>query len=216
MESTKAVGFKGSAQNSAKACCRSFSKIENSKQSNIFVISGPSGSGKGTLVKRLLKGIEGIALSVSATTRHSRADEVEGKDYYFLSEEEFAKRKEQGDFLEVARVHGFYYGTLKQEVLSKSDVDLDVILEIDPQGAFQIREKMPEAVLIFVKSPSLEALEKRLRERGTESEEVIQRRLADAKSELNQESKYDYVIINRDIEEASEQLIKLVRSKREK
>lgn len=202
-------------QNSAKACCRSFSKISNPKQTNIFVISGPSGSGKGTLIRRLLEEQKGIALSVSATTRNPRADEVDGKDYYFLSEEEFAKRKEQGDFLEVARVHGFFYGTLKQEIEQRRQAGLDVILEIDPQGALQVKERRSEAILIFIKPPSLEVLGKRLRERGTERAEVIQQRLKDAQAELKQEFNYDYVIINKDLKEASQQLIELVQSKRQ-
>lgn len=202
-------------QNSAKACFRSFSKIENSKF-NIFVISGPSGSGKGTLIKRLLEEQKGIASSVSATTRPPRTGEAEGKDYHFLSEKEFERKLSEGEFLEFARVHGCYYGTLNTEVEQKLNEGVDVILEIDPQGAFQVKEKKPDAILIFIKPPSVEDLEKRLRGRGTESEEVIRRRVNDAQNELKQESKYDYVIINKDKDKASKELLEIIESKRGK
>lgn len=121
----------------------------------------------------------------------------------------------QGDFLEFARVHGFSYGTLKQEVEQKNAAGFDVILEIDPQGAFQVKDKRNEAVLIFIKPPSLKALEQRLRERATEPVEVIERRLKDAEAELAQEFKYKYAIINDDVEQAAEELAGIIEKERE-
>jgi guanylate kinase len=139
---------------------------------------------------------------------------VEDKDYCYLTSLEFEEKIEKGEFLEWARVHDFYYGTLKQEVERKSKAGLDVILEIDPQGAFQVKEKLRDAVLIFIKPPSLEILEKRLRGRGTESEEVIERRLKNAQEELKQEPNYKYVIINADIDKASEELAHIIERER--
>ncbi len=149
-------------------------------------------------------------LSISATTREPRANEVDRNNYHFIAQQEFENLIKEAKFLELARVHDFMYGTLQDEVENKLKEGLSVILEIDPQGAQQVREKRPDAVLVFIKTPSMQELEKRLRGRKTDSEEVIKKRLGDAKHELEQVSKYDYVIINDYIEKASKELAKVV------
>lgn len=159
--------------------------------------------------------LKGLSLSVSATTRKPRATEAEAKEYYFIPQDKFERKIEQGEFLEWARVHGFLYGTLKQEV-SRKLASNDVILEIDPQGAMQVKDKCPNAVLIFISPPSLKVLEQRLRERGTDSEEVINRRLKDAEQELKQANNYDYVIINDYLERASQELADIIKKERAK
>ena len=151
-----------------------------------------------------------MSLSVSATTRKPRVNEMDGKNYHFIAQQEFENLIKEAKFLELARVHDFMYGTLQEEVEKKLNEGLSVILEIDPQGAQQVREKRSDAVLIFIKPPSIQELEKRLKGRKTDSEEVIKKRLGDAKHELQQVSKYDYVIINDYIEKASKELAKVV------
>ena len=164
----------------------------------LFVVSGPSGAGKSTVTKLVREELE-IPLSISATTRKPRVGEVDGKDYYFLTIDEFEKKIAEEGFLEYANVHGNYYGTLKSEVESKLENGLDVILEIDVQGGEQIKEKFPQAILIFFKAPNDEELEKRLRGRNTDSEDVIKVRLENSLKELEYEKFYDLVIINDEI-----------------
>ncbi|MFK4786005.1 guanylate kinase [Fusobacterium sp. MFO224] len=179
---------------------------------NLFVVSGPSGAGKSTicrLVRKMLK----INLATSATTRKPRKGEVNGVDYYFLSIEEFEEKLRNGDFLEHAKVHENYYGTLKSEVENRLSNGENVILEIDVQGGLQVKEVYPEANMVFFKTPTLKELEKRLRGRKTDDEETIQLRLKNSLKELEFENKYDISIINYTVEKSCEELINIIKSK---
>lgn len=167
----------------------------------LFVISGPSGTGKGTICKELIKD-EKIRLSVSMTTRNPREGEVHGVSYYFAIKEEFLQKIEAGGFLEYAEVFGNYYGTPKMEVLELLDKGMDVLLEIDVQGALQIKDVYPEAVLVFILPPSMEELRARLTGRATETQDVVERRLGEAAKEISYVKQYDYAVINDDLEEA--------------
>ena len=177
---------------------------------SLFVISGPSGAGKGTLVNIIMGRRDGLWLSVSATTRLPREGEGEGKSYYFLSDDEFDRLVDEGGFLEWAEVHGKRYGTLRSKVVEKIEQGADVILEIDPQGAFQVRENYPDAYLIFVKPPSFEILRERLEGRGTETAEQIERRLQTAKVELEQEKCYNRTLVNDDLDRAADELLEIL------
>ncbi len=172
-----------------------------SERGRLFVISGPSGVGKGTLVSRLAEE-PGIWVSVSATTRDPRPGEVDGSDYFFMDRDAFLDKAAAKGFIEWAEYSGNCYGTPKDTVEEHLEAGEDVILEIEVQGALQIKEQLPEARLVFVLPPSLEVLEERLRGRGTETEEVIQRRLATARLELDEKMKYDYQLVNDDLDEA--------------
>lgn len=178
------------------------------KKGVLFVFSGPSGVGKGTIKERLFKEFEGkIAFSVSATTREPREGEVDGRDYFFIDRQEFERRVENNEFLEYAEFAGNRYGTPRSYVTGLLNRGMDVLLEIDVQGALQVKERMPECVSIFILPPSFEVLEKRLRGRGTETEEKICVRLETACHELTYASSYDYQIVNGGtIEEAYAQL----------
>lgn len=170
------------------------------KRGKLYVISGPSGAGKGTVCHELLKDINN-EFSVSMTTRQPREGEVEGKHYYFVTKEEFVANIEQDGFLEHAEVFGNMYGTPRSEVLRRLEKGRNVILDIDVQGGLQVKAAMPEAVMIFILPPDLEVLESRLRGRGTESEEVVQRRLSQALNEIKLIGEYDYYVVNNDMEE---------------
>ena len=176
----------------------------------LFVISGPSGVGKGTLVSNVLSRRDGTWVAVSATTRSPREGEVDGVSYYFLSDEEFDRKVAEDDFLEWASVHDKRYGTLKSVVEEKLAEGIDVILEIDPQGAFKVRDKIPEAFLIFVQPPNFEELERRLVGRGTETSEQVERRLQTARLELEQEPCYNVSLVNDDIERATRELMSIL------
>ena len=167
----------------------------------LFVISGPSGTGKGTICKELVKD-DKIKLSVSMTTRNPREGEVHGVSYYFATKEEFLQKVDAGGFLEYAEVFGNYYGTPKMEVLELLDEGIDVLLEIDVQGALQIKEVYPEAVLLFILPPSMEELRARLSGRGTETPDVVERRLGEAAKEISFARQYDYAVINDELAEA--------------
>ena len=180
--------------------------------SKLFVISGPSGAGKGTLVARLRERRPRLGQSVSANTRIPRAGEQEGVSYFFLSPEEFQRRIDAGEFLEWANVFGNMYGTLLSEVTSKLEAGTSLILEIDVQGALQVKEKFPEAVLIFIEPPSLEVLRQRLVGRATESPEALATRLATAEKELALAERYDAVIVNDDLDTATSDLVAAVES----
>lgn len=184
----------------------------NSRVGNLFVISGPSGAGKGTLLSKVLERIPDAWVSVSATTRNPRPGEVEGKHYYFLDPERFKSLVDQEGFLEWAQVHDNYYGTLKQSVLDHMRSGDQVILEIDVQGAFQVRKALPEAHLVFIEPPSLEELERRLRQRGTETNEVISSRMKTAEVELAQKMEYDIQVVNDDLERAVNELVDIINS----
>jgi guanylate kinase len=167
-----------------------------------FIISGPSGVGKGTIVKALLQSRPDIFLSVSATTREPRPGEQDGVHYRFIDVERFRRLIEEDAFLEYAEYVGNFYGTPKRFVDEAMEQGKDVILEIDVQGATQVSAKRPDAVTIFVVPPSWDALEQRLRDRGTDSEEKLQKRLVRAKVELQAASSYSYMVINDTVEEA--------------
>ncbi|MBQ9419700.1 MAG: guanylate kinase [Synergistaceae bacterium] len=178
--------------------------------SKLFVLSGPSGVGKGTLREHALNDAKNLVYSISCTTRQPRDGEADGVQYRFITHEKFQEWIGKNLFLEYAHVHSDYYGTLKADVVRELDAGNDVLLEIDVQGAFQVREKMPEAVLIFIAPPSADELESRLRNRHTESEEALKIRLSNAVKELKLQDKYDYVIVNDDLEKASEELRKII------
>ena len=176
---------------------------------NLYIIAGCSGVGKGTLLKLFLQKNPQLKLSVSCTTRKPREGEVHGKNYFFISVEEFKKNIENNEFLEWAQFSGNYYGTQKQYIEEKLNKGIDVILEIEVQGAKQVKEKMPEATSIFIMPPSIEALEARLRGRHTESEEAIQRRLNEANREIEAGKSFDFQVVNDNLEEALNNLQKI-------
>ena len=180
----------------------------------VFIISAPSGSGKSTLVSRLLKNDERLMFSISYTTRKPRGTEENGHSYHFVSREEFEAKLAKGEFLEHAEVFGNYYGTHRSVLDQARTQGKDLVLDIDVQGARQLKIKFPEAVTVFILPPSREELELRLRARGEDSEEVIQRRLRDAADEIRNYNAYDYTIINRDRDQAAEVLSSIVRGER--
>ncbi|MFA7621068.1 MAG: guanylate kinase [Aminobacteriaceae bacterium] len=184
--------------------------MQSKPRGNLFVLSGPSGTGKGTLRKLMFERVPGIEFSVSCTTREPRNGEQEGVDYRFVSHKVFLDRLEKGDFLEYAVVHGQYYGTLKEDVLYALESGFDILLEIDVQGALQVRESMPDSVLVFVSPPSFEELEQRLRDRGTEAEDLLQVRLYNARQEMEKCGFYDHVIINDCVERAAKELESII------
>ncbi|MGI5895643.1 MAG: guanylate kinase [Oscillospiraceae bacterium] len=168
----------------------------------LVVVSGPSGCGKGTVLGQLLKNDPNVFYSVSATTRSPREGEVDGVNYYFLSKQEFERKIAEDGMLEYANYVGNYYGTPKQAVEEQCAAGHDVLLEIEVQGAMQVREKRPDAVFVFIAPPSMKELERRLVDRQTESEEVIRSRLKTAETELRFASKYDYIVVNDTVEQA--------------
>lgn len=178
----------------------------------LFIVSGASGSGKTTVIDRLLAEMPSsqVRLSVSATTRPPRAGEINGKDYHFWTRERFLEAIEAGEFLEYAQVHGHYYGTLRSEVEPYRARGTGVILDIDVQGAAQIRRLCPDAVTIFLRTSSPAVYEERLRKRGTETEEAIRKRLAAAEQEVAHAGEYDYQVINDDLDTAVATLRALV------
>ena len=184
----------------------------NSRLGNLFVISGPSGAGKGTLLSKVIERIPDAWVSVSATTRNPRPGEEEGVHYYFLDKDHFLELVNHDGFLEWAKVHDNYYGTLKESVLEHMKAGEQVILEIDVQGALQVRNVIPEAHLVLVEPPSLEELERRLRSRGTESDDVISSRMKTAEVELAQKMEYDIQVVNDDLEQAVNELTAVINS----
>ncbi|MBI5919082.1 MAG: guanylate kinase [Nitrosomonadales bacterium] len=173
---------------------------------NLFIISAPSGAGKTSLVQRLLAINSGIRLSISYTTRAPRPGEVDGRDYHFVSRESFLQMAERGDFLESAEVYGNLYGTSQSWIEAQLDSGSDILLEIDWQGAAQVRKLFTEALSIFILPPSLDALHVRLRGRRQDSDEVIAQRMAAAREDISHVSEFDYVIINDNLDEALQQL----------
>lgn len=167
----------------------------------LFILSGPSGAGKGTICKELLAQTD-LQLSISMTTRAARKGEVHGQHYYFVTEDEFVERIEADGFLEHAQVYGNRYGTPKEPVIEKLRQGIDVILEIDIQGALKVKENYPDGVFIFILPPSMSELRKRLTGRGTESAEAIELRLGETMKELSFIEKYDYCVVNGELDEA--------------
>ncbi len=167
---------------------------------SLIILSGPSGAGKGTIHKELMKHSSNLKYSISMTTREPRDGEVNGKDYFFVTEEEFKKEIENNSFLEYAIVHGNYYGTLKREVERDLDLGYDVILEIDIQGALNIKAQKEDGIFIFIMPPSMRELRDRLVKRGTETKEKLVERFKNAYKEVNEMSKYNYVVINDEVD----------------
>ncbi len=173
----------------------------------LFVVSGPSGVGKGTVIARMMQKDPSLWKSVSATTRKPRGGEVDGVDYFFVERPGFERTADGGGFLEWAEYSGNLYGTPAASVQAHLDAGENVILEIEVQGAMQVRRSAPEAVLVFVKPPSMDELERRLRGRGSESEEAIAARLEAARMELSREMEYDYVFVNDDVDATVDEML---------
>ena len=180
----------------------------------VFIISAPSGSGKSTLVSRLLATDPGLRFSVSYTTRKPRGTEKPGESYIFISREQFRERIERNEFLEYAEVFGNFYGTSRRNLDVAASEGKDLILDIDVKGARQLKDKIPEAVSIFILAPSRDILEQRLRSRSEDSQETIQRRLRDAAEEIRNYKQYDYVLVNHQVEESVATLAAIVRAER--
>lgn len=183
---------------------------ENSK-GRLLIISAPSGAGKGTLIKRLVERMENIWVSVSATTRSPRPGEIDGVDYFFLTRERFEQLIAEDGFLEYAEYNGNYYGTPIFPIMQHIDAGDIVVLEIEVQGAFQVKERVPDCAMLFIEPPSMEELERRLRARGTEADEVILGRLRTAQVELGRKMEYDMRLVNDDLEKATDELLDYVR-----
>lgn len=178
----------------------------------VFIISAPSGTGKGTVISKILELCGGVEMSVSATTRKPREGEADGKHYHFLSMEQFDEMIENDQFLEYATYAGNKYGTPLPPIIEKTSEGIHIILEIEVQGFKQVKSKMPEAVSIFIVPPSMEELERRLRSRGTDDEETIIKRLAIAKSELLVSEEYDYIVVNDVVDRAANEIINIINS----
>jgi len=186
---------------------------------NVFIISAPSGSGKSTLVGLIMKRVPNLHFSVSYTTREPRSHERDGVDYYFISRQQFEDRIQKGEFLEWAQVFGNYYGTHQSELDRAAEKGLDLVLDIDVQGARQLKKRVPAAVSIFILAPSRQILEQRLRARSQDSPEVIERRLREAAEEIRNYHMYDYVLVNREVGASVETLVSIIeatRSRRER
>lgn len=186
--------------------------MSQTKAGCLFLVTAPSGAGKSSLVAKLLEADKGINLSISHTTRGPRPGEINGREYHFVTTETFETMRENNEFLEWAYVHGNYYGTSRRWIEEQLEKGNDVLLEIDWQGALQVKRLFPDVIGIFILPPSVEALRVRLNNRATDSEEVIARRLAGAGAEMVHAGQFDYVIINEDFERATHDLIAVVRA----
>jgi guanylate kinase len=184
------------------------------RKGRLFVITAPSGAGKSSLIKALLKDDASLKLSTSYTTRPPRPGEQNGREYHFVTNPEFLAMRERGEFLESAEVHGNRYGTAKRVIVEALERGEDLLLEIDWQGARQVRKLHPDCVGIFILPPSVEELERRLRTRGQDSEAVIQRRLQNAREELEHAGEFEYAIINKDFETARQELAAILHKER--
>lgn len=176
----------------------------------LLVLSGPSGAGKGTICKALLDRRTDMSYSVSCTTRQPRNGEVDGENYFFKTREEFEDMLKHDGFLEHAEVYGNYYGTPKAYVMEQLAKGKDIVLEIDPQGALQVKKNFPDGVFVFIVPPSLDELSKRIYNRGTDAVDVIKKRLSAATSELAYASKYDYLVVNNQVEKATNKVSSII------
>ena len=182
-----------------------------SNRGNLIIFAAPSGAGKSSLINGMIeKDKDSYELSISATTRSPREGETHGKDYFFISDEEFNKLKENRAFIEHAEVHGHQYGTLKSFIEEKLEIGINVILDIDVQGFNQIKETLKDTISIFIIPPSMEELKKRLITRGLDSDDVIKKRLANAKTELKSAELFDYVVLNKDFDKALEEISAII------
>ena len=186
----------------------------NPHAGSLFMVAAPSGAGKSTLVNALLDKEPDLRLSISYTTRAPRPGEVDGREYHFTSVEDFLAKKDNGEFLEYAEVHGNYYGTSRVLINQFMQAGTDMLLEIDWQGTQQVKKQFPHAVGIFILPPSIEALEQRLKKRGQDSEQVITKRLLAAGGEIAHAPEFEYVIINQDFETALSELIAIITATR--
>lgn len=180
----------------------------------LFVISGPSGAGKGTILKEVLGKLDNLAFSISATTRAKRDGEIDGVNYFFMSQEEFAERLARGEFLEHVEKYGNRYGTLRRFVEEKLEEGVDIVFDIETEGAANIRKMMPEAVSMFVMPSSKDELLRRLEARGSETKEVRENRFSKASDELKEAENYDYIIINDILAEAVDTVISIITAER--
>lgn len=187
---------------------------ETSSRGILYVVSSPSGGGKGTLIRRVLDVVPDLSYSVSYTTRAPRNGEVNGREYFFVDRPTFEQMVTRGEFLEWALVHGNLYGTARSQVVQETSMGLDIILEVDVQGASSVRELKLDSVSVFILPPSYEILRQRLITRGTDSPEVLEVRLRNAPDELRQYSTFDYVIINDDVDRAAQQLASIIYAER--
>jgi len=181
---------------------------------SLFIVAAPSGAGKTSLVNALVEQQNDIALSVSHTTRLARAGEVDGKDYFFISPDAFGEMRDRGAFLESATVFDHSYGTSSEAVFGQLKAGIDVVLEIDWQGAEQVRRNYPDSSSIFILPPSKQALEQRLRGRGQDDDEVIARRMRDAENEMSHYVEFDYLIVNDDFDTALASLVAIISARR--
>ena len=188
--------------------------IKTKEKGNLIVISGPSGAGKGTIIDKLKDINDNFWLSISMTSRDIRANDIPDETYFFVTKEEFENRIEKGIFLEYAMYNGNYYGTPKDKILDKLNQGIDVVLEIEIQGALKVKELVPDAIFIFILPPSMDELRKRLVKRGTDSKEKILSRFKRAYQEINEVTKYNYVVINDDIEKAVNKVNSILLSER--
>lgn len=182
----------------------------------MIVVSAPSGSGKTTLCRNIVSSRPNTTYSISATTRPARKGEKNGRDYLFLSTDEFEEKKQRGEFLEWANVFGEYYGTIGQLVENTRNEGKDIVLNIDIQGASQVKKRCPEAVLIFILPPSIGILEQRLRNRKSDTEDEILKRLQLAKTEISKIDNYDYVVVNKDIKDSVSKLLAIITAEKSK
>jgi guanylate kinase len=185
-----------------------------SPRGTLFVVSSPSGGGKGTIIEHVLESVENLSYSVSYTTRAPRSKEVDGREYFFVNRDTFEEMIAGGEFLEWACVHGNFYGTAKSQILARTATGADVIVEVDVQGAASVRQLLMDSVSIFILPPSYEVLKQRLIARGTDSKEELAVRLRRAPEELSEYSSFDYVIINDEVEKAARQLSSIIYAER--
>ncbi len=190
--------------------------MKEERKSMLIVISGPSGVGKGTIYNRLLNNDPSLTFSVSVTTRAPREGEIDGVHYFFISEEKYQELEAQGAFLEHATVHGHSYGTLKSQVQEKMEMGYNVVLDIDPQGAKQVMAQWPECVSIFLLPPSYQKLRERLYGRNTDDPKEIERRLNNARGEIEQVGMYQYTVVNDDLELAFEQVSAIIAAEKQR
>ena len=190
--------------------------MKDERKCMLIVISGPSGVGKGTIFSRLLASDPSLTFSVSATTRSPRNGETDGVDYFFITEDKYQELVKQDAFLEHATVHGHSYGTLKSQIVEKLEKGLNVVLDIDPQGAKQVMAQWPDCVSIFLLPPSYDKLRQRLYGRNTDATEEIERRLKNAKGEIEQAGMYQYVVVNDDLQVALNQVTAIVTAEKQR
>ena len=200
----------GTIKDMCPAAHRSVVNGRQARRGRVFIVAAPSGAGKTSLLKKLLEELQNLRLSVSHTTRPRRGDEVEGRDYHFVDEATFSRLRENGDFLESAKVFGHRYGTSRRRLEREIESGYDIVLEIDWQGARQIRERLDNVCSIFILPPSEQALRKRLQNRNRDSREVIERRMSEAMKEMSHFDEFDRVVVNDDFERARADLRRIV------